>query len=188
MIGGLRSAAGALAVTTALAACEGLQSHRSGTAADDSSSELAVDSTPVQPTSRRRIRRTIPQVPRPDADTSATTPDTAPPSQPPGPADLMMEDLHHLVRAQGQYFANVGSYARRFQQLGIQYLPHAGVHLAVLAASDEGWTGQATFDGWPGRSCVVAVGRVADRPATAAGKRLPANDGRPVCDSPPPGR
>lgn len=175
----LWSVAGALAVTTVLAGCERLQLRRSASTTTDSMAELAVDSPPVQPTSRRRIRRTVPTVPRPDS----VTPDTTP--APPGPADLMSEDLHHLVRAQGQYLANVGSYARRFQQLGIQYLPHAGVHLTILDATEEGWTGQATFDGWPGRSCVVAVGNVARRPATAAGKQLPANDGRPVCDAPP---
>ena len=78
--------------------------------------------------------------------------------------------------------ANVGSYATRVQYLALRYLPHPGVNVHIESASDSGWVGRATRDGYPGSSCVVWVGRVPTRPQTERAGLQPPVSGQAVCD------
>jgi hypothetical protein len=84
------------------------------------------------------------------------------------------------VSAQEQHLANVGRYASRTQYLALRYLPQAGVSLTILTASDSGWAGRATREGWDG-SCVVWVGKVS-APRTARQNLQPPSAGIPLCD------
>ena len=84
------------------------------------------------------------------------------------------------MSAQEQHVANVGRYASRTQYLALRYLPQAGVSLTILTASDSGWAGRGTREGWDG-SCVVWVGKVTP-PQTARQNLQPPTPGIPLCD------
>ena len=156
--------------------------------------DSAVDSTPAAAAATRPSRTARPRPaashpsaadvadgPRSRAD-SATRPAPAP-AERPSPSIAPRRDLQRLVTAQEQHIANVGRYASRMQYLALRYLPQAGVNLVIENASDSGWVGRATRDGWPGGSCVVWVGRVPARPQTERQKLQASQSGVAVCDS-----
>lgn len=184
-----RSAALAVAIALPGAACADFpprstpQNENVVMAAD-----TAVDSTPATPPARRtRATRSRPSGTRPATATdSSRIRDSAPPPAPaprPSPSTGLRRDLQRLVSAQEQHIANVGRYASRMQYLALRYLPQPGDNLIIESASDSGWVGRATRDGWPGGSCVVWVGRVAARPQTERQKLQSSQSGVAVCDS-----
>ena len=151
-------------------------------------SDTAADSTPSEPAPART--RSRPRSTRAAPPTTATAPrtDSAPPApapvQRPSPSLAPRRDLERLVTAQEQHIANVGRYASRLQYLALRYLPQAGVNLVIESASDSGWVGRATREGWTGSSCVVWVDKVPARPQTERQKLQPSQSGAVVCDSP----
>jgi len=178
--------AAALAALLALpaAACSDFPQRQAPPENVVAAADTAVDSTPARPASRSRTR------PRPARTTpagAATAPrtDSAPaPVQRPSPSVAPRRDLERLVTAQEQHIANVGRYASRIQYLALRYLPQSGVNLIIESASDSGWVGRATRDGWAGSSCVVWVDKVPARPLTERQKLQPSQSGVVVCDSP----
>jgi len=180
--------AAALAALLALpaAACSDFPQRQAPPENVVAAADTAVDSTPARPASRSRTR------PRPARTTpagAATAPrtDSAPASatvQRPSPSVAPRRDLERLVTAQEQHIANVGRYASRIQYLALRYLPQSGVNLIIESASDSGWVGRATRDGWAGSSCVVWVDKVPARPLTERQKLQPSQSGVVVCDSP----
>ena len=153
------------------------------------SADTTVDSTPAPPPPRRRATRPRAPASNPAADAAGASrpaadsaPAPAPPPRP-SPSAVPRRDLQRLVTAQEQHIANVGRYASRVQYLALRYLPQPGVNLFIESASDSGWVGRATRDGWAGGSCVVWVGRVPARPQTERQKLQPAQSGVTVCDS-----
>lgn len=115
--------------------------------------------------------------PRPAASSTAPAPR-------PDPSTPVRSDLERLVRAQEQHWANTGAYAARFQNLGLRYVPHAGVNVVIESATDSGWIGRAVRSGWEGRSCVVWVGKPDGQPTTDGQGLRAIRSGVPVCDSP----
>jgi hypothetical protein len=98
------------------------------------------------------------------------------------PRVLMKVDLWNLARSQEAFFQMQGFYARRAENLALQYLWHKGVQVKVLAADAESWVAKATHARLPGRSCVIWSGPVAHRPVTDAERRGETRGGVPVCD------
>ena len=99
------------------------------------------------------------------------------------PTVQMLVDLRNLVRSQDTYFGTQGVYSRRTEPFALQYLWHKGVTLSILSANDAAWSARATHVARPGKSCVIWLGPVAQRPATDAEKRSPDQPGTPACDS-----
>jgi hypothetical protein len=129
--------------------------------------------------------------------------DSSPPSQPPAappakpkpavaeagsaldlldPPVLMKVDLRNLAHSQETYFAMQGVYARRTEPLALQYLWHRDVRVKILAADDQSWAAKATHARFPGKSCVIWFGAVAQRPTTDAQHLQENRSGVPVCD------
>lgn len=114
-------------------------------------------------------------------------PDSAPPDTGSAldvldPPVLMKVDLWNLAHSQEAFFAMQGFYARRTETLALQYLWHKDVRVKILAADAESWLAKATHARFPGKSCVIWYGRVAQRPATDAQRRKEGRAGVPVCD------
>jgi len=155
--------------------------------------DSAADSTPASATRRpARTTRPRPAASHPSAAEVAGGPRARPDSaaapapvqaERPSPSVAPRRDLQRLVTAQEQHIANVGRYASRVQYLALRYMPQAGVNLMIESASDSGWVGRATRDGWPGGSCVVWVGRVPARPQTERQRLQSSQSGVAVCDS-----
>ena len=116
-------------------------------------------------------------------ESPATTPDTGSALDMVDPAVQMRVDLRNLVLSQDTYFANQGIYSRRTEPFALQYLWHRGVTISILTATDAGWSARATHASRPGKSCVIWLGTVTQRPATEAQRRTPEQPGAPVCDS-----
>ena len=95
----------------------------------------------------------------------------------------MRVDLRNLVRSQDTYFGTQGVYSRRTEPFALQYLWHRGVIISILSANDAAWSARAYHVARPGKSCVIWLGPVAQRPVTEADKRSPEQPGTPVCDS-----
>ena len=98
------------------------------------------------------------------------------------PRVIMKVDLRNLAHSQETYFAMQGIYARRTEPLALQYLWHRDVRVKILAADDQSWAAKATHARFPGKSCVIWFGAVAQRPATDAQQRQENRAGVPVCD------
>jgi hypothetical protein len=98
------------------------------------------------------------------------------------PRVVMKVDLRNLAHSQETYFAMQGSYARRTEPMALQYLWHRDVRVKILAADDQSWAAKATHARFPGKSCVIWFGAVAQRPATDAQRRQENRPGTPVCD------
>jgi hypothetical protein len=98
------------------------------------------------------------------------------------PRVIMKVDLRNLVHSQETYFAMQGIYARRTEPLALQYLWHRDVRVKILAADDQSWAAKATHARFPGKSCVIWFGTVAQRPATDAQQLQENRSGVPVCD------
>jgi hypothetical protein len=99
------------------------------------------------------------------------------------PAVQMRVDLRNLVRSQDTYFGTQGIYSRRTEPFALQYLWHKGVAISILSANDASWSARATHVSRPGKSCVIWLGPVAQRPVTEADKRSSDQPGTPVCDN-----
>jgi hypothetical protein len=94
----------------------------------------------------------------------------------------MKVDLRNLAHSQETYFAMQGFYARRPQALALQYLWHRDVRIEILTADAQSWAARATHAKFPGKSCVIWFGPVAQRPATEALRRQHTQAAVPVCD------
>lgn len=94
----------------------------------------------------------------------------------------MRVDLRNLVRSQDTYFGTQGIYSRRTEPFALQYLWHRGVKITIISANDQSWSARATYASRPGKSCVIFLGPVAERPTTEAQKRSPGEPAVPVCD------
>jgi len=99
------------------------------------------------------------------------------------PTVQMLVDLRNLVRSQDTYYGTQGIYSRRTEPFALQYLWHKGVKISILSANDAGWSARAEHVARPGKSCVIWLGPVAQRPATEAERRSSDQPGTPVCDS-----
>lgn len=178
-------AAGGLLLT----ACEGLGRQP----APPSSAMQVADSAPAPaPQERRSARRTEEPASRnyPSAADVADgpikpAPEQSVPATPPAPprSTAPRLDLENLATAQEQHFANNARYASNLSYLTLRLIPRPGVTVRIESASDSGWTGRSTLEGWTGSSCVVWVGRVGTRPATDRERTTPARSGSVVCDS-----
>lgn len=124
----------------------------------------------------------------------AATPRPATPAPAPSPLDtanaldlldprvVMKVDLRNLAHSQETYFKMQGSYARRTQNLALQYLWHRDVRVRILASDGESWAAKATHAKFPGKSCVIWYGPVPQRPKTDAQQKGTGRSGVPVCD------
>jgi len=99
------------------------------------------------------------------------------------PTVQMRVDLRNLVRSQDTYYGTQGIYSRRTEPFALQYLWHKGVKISILSANDAAWSARAEHVARPGKSCVIWLGPVAQRPATEAEKHTTDQPGTPVCDS-----
>ena len=98
------------------------------------------------------------------------------------PTIQMRVDLRNLVRSQDSYFGTQGIYSRRTEPFALQYLWHRGVTITILSANDASWSARATHASRPGKSCVIWLGPVAQRPVTELQKRSPEQPSTPICD------
>jgi hypothetical protein len=114
---------------------------------------------------------------------AASTADTGSALDAVDPAVQMRVDLRNLVRSQDTYYGTQGVYSRRTEPFALQYLWHKGVMISILSANDAAWSARAVHVARPGKSCVIWLGPVAQRPATEAEKRTTDQPGTPVCDS-----
>jgi hypothetical protein len=105
-----------------------------------------------------------------------------PPSADQGLMSIMRADLLNLATSQRQYRAVQGTYSRTTRVLAVHYSWSSGVGLNILAADSKGWSGSATYDQLPGKSCVIYGGRVTTLPATEEQGRTPDREGAVVCD------
>ena len=98
------------------------------------------------------------------------------------PRIQMRVDLRNLVRSQDTWYAQQGAYAKRTEPFALQYLWHRGVKITILSATDDAWSARATHLSFPGKSCVIWLGPVSQKPATDVQKKVPDQPGVPVCD------
>ena len=105
-----------------------------------------------------------------------------PPSADQGLMSLMRADLLNLATSQRQYRAVQGTYSRTTRVLAVHYSWSSGVVLNILSANSKGWSGEATYDQLPGKSCVVFGGKVTELPATQEHARTPEREGSVACD------
>jgi hypothetical protein len=98
------------------------------------------------------------------------------------PRVLMKVDLRNLAHSQETFFAMQGFYAKRPENLALQYIWHKDVQVRILAADAQSWMAKATHARFPGKSCVIWFGPVAQRPLTEAQRRHETQPGVPVCD------
>jgi hypothetical protein len=116
------------------------------------------------------------------ADEAPALPDTGSALDAVNPFVQMRVDLRNLVRSQDSYFGQQAVYSRRTEPFALQYLWHRGVKISILTANDDSWSARATHASQPGKSCVVWLGPVVQRPATESQKRVPEEPAVPVCD------
>jgi hypothetical protein len=116
------------------------------------------------------------------AQPQSASPDTANALDALDPRVLMKVDLRNLAHSQETFFAMQGFYAKRSENLALQYLWHKDVQVRILAADAQSWTAKATHARFPGKSCVIWVGPVAQPPVTDAQRRHESRPGVPVCD------
>jgi hypothetical protein len=105
-----------------------------------------------------------------------------PPSADQGLIGLMRADLLNLATSQRQYRAVQGTYSRTTRVLAVHYSWTSGVSLGILSADSKGWSGSATYDQLPGKSCVMYGGKVATLPKTEEQGLTPDREGVVVCD------
>jgi hypothetical protein len=98
------------------------------------------------------------------------------------PSIQMRVDLRNLVRSQESYYGQQGVYSRRTEPFALQYLWHKGVTLAILSANDASWMARATHVSLPGKSCVIWVGPVTQKPITEEKRLTPDQPASPTCD------
>jgi hypothetical protein len=95
---------------------------------------------------------------------------------------LMRADLMNLATSQRQYRAVQGTYSHTTRVLNVHYSWSSGVALTILSANSKGWSGEATYDQLPGKSCVIYGGKVTEVPATERLGLVPPKEGSVVCD------
>jgi hypothetical protein len=185
-----------MALSLPLAGCNelGLRNGAPQAAATDSATDSALAAVATKPKDRPappRQRRSYPSAeevmygpPAPRETRAPASGSAVPPAPRPDPSIAVRSDLERLVRAQEQHWANTGGYAARFQNLGLRYVPNAGVNVVIESATDSGWIGRAVRTGWEGRSCVVWVGKPDGQPTTDGQGLRATRSGVPVCDSP----
>jgi len=148
----------------------------------------APEGVPVCDEASRAARR----APAPPAPTSPTPAAAAEAPSPPDtgsaldavePTIQMRVDLRNLVRSQDTWFAQQGAYSKRTEPFALQYLWHRGVKITILSADDDSWAARATHKNWPGKSCVIWLGPVPQRPTTEAEQKVPDQPAVPACDS-----
>jgi hypothetical protein len=132
--------------------------------------------------------RPAPSVAAPQAAAAAEAPATSPADtgnalDAVDPTVQMRVDLRNLVRSQDTYYGTQGVYSRRTEPFALQYLWHKGVTISILSANDAAWSARAFHVARPGKTCVIWLGPVAQRPVTEADKRSPGQPGTPACDS-----
>jgi hypothetical protein len=118
----------------------------------------------------------------PPAQAALALPDTGSALDAVEPTIQMRVDLRNLVRSQDTYFGTQGIYSRRTEPFALQYLWHRGVTIVILSANEASWSARATHASRPGKSCVIWLGPVAQRPVTERQKRSPEQPSTPVCD------
>lgn len=123
-----------------------------------------------------------PATPQSEAQAELAIPDTGSALDAVEPTIQMRVDLRNMVHSQDAYFGTQGIYSRRTEPFALQYLWHRGVTIAILSANDASWSARATHVSRPGKSCVVWLGPVAQRPVTELQKRSPEQPSTPVCD------
>jgi hypothetical protein len=116
------------------------------------------------------------------AAAGAATADTGSALDAVNPSVQMRVDLRNLVRSQDTYFGLQGVYSRRTEPFALQYLWHRGVKITILGANDQSWSARATYASRPGKSCVIWLGPVPQRPTTESQKRTSEEPTTPVCD------
>jgi hypothetical protein len=101
---------------------------------------------------------------------------------PPNASQSVLLSLRSLARAQEQYLDSRMRYAGSVDSL--KFTPEPGVTVAVIWASQRGWSAKGMWDKSPGRSCVVYFGYTTDvkPPITDFEGRRPKREGEPVCD------
>jgi hypothetical protein len=124
-----------------------------------------------------------PPEPAPVAEAPAPAlPDTGSALDAVAPRIQMRVDLRNLVRSQDTWFAQQGAYSKRTEPFALQYLWHRGVKITILTANDDSWSARATHTAWPGKSCVIWLGPVTQKPETDVQHRVPDQPAVPVCD------
>jgi hypothetical protein len=132
-----------------------------------------------------------PRTPRPQPSAPSAAQPTRPDSAPPDtgnaldfldPRVLMKVDLRNLAHSQETFLAMQGIYARRPETMALQYLWHRDVRVKILEADAQSWAAKATHARFPGKSCVIWYGPVAQRPVTDGQRRRERRGGVPVCD------
>ncbi|HET7598795.1 MAG TPA: hypothetical protein VFK09_00800 [Gemmatimonadales bacterium] len=98
-----------------------------------------------------------------------------------GAKTLMRHDLVKLILSQRTHRSMQGVYARRIDPMSLHYAWHPGVDLKIVSADANGWAAEATYDQWPGHSCVIWAGTPPKHPTTAGG-RTAETEGEPTCD------
>ena len=120
--------------------------------------------------------------PQSAAQAAPALPDTGSALDAVAPTIQMRVDLRNLVRSQDSYFGTQGIYSRRTEPFALQYLWHKGVTITILSANDASWSARATHASRPGKSCVIWLGPVAQRPVTELQRRSPQQPSTPICD------
>ena len=116
------------------------------------------------------------------AEAPAALPDTGSALDAVEPTVQMKVDLRNLVRSQDTWFAQQGAYSKRTEPFALQYLWHRGVKITILSADDDSWSARATHVSRPGKSCVIWLGPVSERPTTDVEGRVPDQPAVPACD------
>ncbi|HEX3234236.1 MAG TPA: hypothetical protein VHR41_08555 [Gemmatimonadales bacterium] len=98
------------------------------------------------------------------------------------PASLLKNTLRAVGAAQARFRLSNRTYAPSAEVLELR--PESGVRVEILAASATGWQAKATYQGQPGRSCVMFAGSVdgAEAPRTDEDHEMAGEEGVPLCD------
>ena len=98
------------------------------------------------------------------------------------PRVVMKVDLRNLAHSQETFFAMQGFFAKRTENLALQYLWHRGVQVKILSADAGSWSAKAVHAKSPGKSCVIWFGTMTERPRTDAQHKVERRPGVPACD------
>ena len=153
-----------------------VRSGREGVPVCDVSPRARVASVAPKPAVAAEPPAPAPAAAAPAADALATA-DTGSALDAVSPSVQMRVDLRNIVRSQDTYFGLQGVYSRHTEPFALQYLWHHGVKVTILSANDQSWSARATHASRPGKSCVIWLGPVPQRPATETQKRVPTGSG-----------
>src|SRR2546422_8940864 len=76
------------------------------------------------------------------------------------PASLLKNTLRGVIAAQARYYVANREYAPSTERLELK--PESGVRIEILNTIANGWQAKATYQGQPGRRCVIFAGSLAD--------------------------